>query len=232
MTDSTDIQQLPSMDAQPSQQLVQPQQYNPNTPDVQNGPIQSSQTQGQLQGPLQGQPQPQAPVSQPHVPPSEPLSQEVIQQLIEGVQKASSTGATKLPSRDIPQDTTGVTMDEHQHPNHVPGHGPNAPSSIHNQDYIQQYDTMESMLAERKQRDTKETRLNQLYEEIQTPVLVVVLFFLFQLPFVHKTFQKYLPNLWVEGKPSLGAYLVQASAFGATYYGLRYMIQMVSEPMN
>lgn len=232
MTDSTEIQQLPSMDSQqpvqsqfqePQQKAtVQPQQYNPNSPELQNGPIQSQPTQA---------PQAHAPVSQPHVPPSEPLSQDIIQQLIEGVQKASSTGATKLSSRDIPQDTTGVTMDEQQQPNHVPGHGPNASQSVHNQDYIEQYDTMESMLAERKQRNTKENRLNQLYEDIQTPVLVVVLFFIFQLPFVNKTFQKYLPNLWMEGKPTLGAYLIQASAFGVTYYGIRYMIQMLGEPM-
>lgn len=245
MTDSTDISQLPSLDSQsaqhsvqhpvqqfqeqPQQQKTQPipsQQYNPNTPDLQNGPIQS-------QHPQHPQPsqqiQPHAPESQPHVPSSEPLSQDIIQQLIEGVQKASSTGATKLSSRDIPQDTTQVTMDEQQHPNHVPGHGPNAQSSVHNQDYIEQYDTMETMLANRKRKDTQEERLNRIYEEFQTPILVVVLFFMFQLPFVSKTFKSYMPNLWVEGKPTLGAYIIQASLFGVSYYGIRQVIQFLSQ---
>lgn len=239
MTDSTDISQLPPMDSQstqhpvqhpvqqfqeqPQQQKTQPipsQQYNPNTPDLQNGPIQSQPSQ---------QIQPHAPESQPHVPPSEPLSQDIIQQLIEGVQKASSTGATKLSSRDIPQDTTQVTMDEQQHPNHVPGHGPNAQPSVHNQDYIEQYDTMETMLANRKRKDTQEERLNRIYEEFQTPILVVVLFFMFQLPFVSKTFKTYMPNLWVEGNPTLGAYIMQASLFGVSYYGIRQVIQLLSQ---
>lgn len=244
MTDSTDISQLPSMDSQsaqhpvqhpvqqfqeqPQQQKTQPipsQQYNPNTPDVQNGPIQSQPPQHPQQPHVSGH----VPNSQPHVPPSEPLSQDIIQQLIEGVQKASSTGATKLSSRDIPQDTTQVTMDEQQHPNHVPGHGPNAQPSVHNQDYIEQYDTMETMLANRKRKDTQEERLNRIYEEFQTPILVVVLFFMFQLPFVSKTFKSYMPNLWVEGNPTLGAYIMQASLFGMSYYGIRQVIQLLSQ---
>lgn len=256
MTDSTDISQLPPVDSQsvahpvqhpvqqfqeqqfqeqPQQQKTQPipsQQYNPNTPDLQNGPIQSQQSQQSQQPQPSQQPQqiqPHAPQSQPHVPPSEPLSQDIIQQLIEGVQKASSTGATKLSSRDIPHDTTQVTMDEQQHPNHVPGHGPNAQPSIHNQDYIEQYDTMETMLANRKRKDTQEERLNRIYEEFQTPILVVVLFFMFQLPFVSKTFKTYMPNLWVEGKPTLGAYIIQASLFGVSYYGIRQVIQLLSQ---
>lgn len=292
MSDTTDIHQLPSMHGNGSgmQQPVQPVAYNPNTPDVQNGPIQQTGQSAQSTGqggmppfqqpqqppqepvqpqsynpnvssipPPQQQQQPQHPQQYPQGPPpqgqqptytpqpmqntqhtqqqtssvpsSEPLSQEVIQQLMHDVNSASSTGATRLPSRDIPRDTTATTMDEHQQPNYVPGHGFNAPPSVHNQDYIEQHDTMESMLAERNQRTAKEDRLNQLYEDIQTPVLVVVLFFIFQLPFVNKTFQKYLPNLWVEGKPSLGAFLIQASAFGVTYYGIRHVIQVLGESM-
>lgn len=234
MTDSTDINQLPPVQAQPQPQIsqgpVQPQQYNPNAPELQPNmqakPVELHQSQPSH--PPQ-QPIPQAPTSQPQVPPSEPLSQDVIQQLIQGVQQASLSGATKLPSRDIPQDTSSLTMDTEQQPNYVPGHGQNAPPSVHNQDYIEQYDTMETMLTNRKRKDAHQDRLNQLYEEVQTPILVVVLFFIFQLPFVSKTFKAYMPNLWIEGKPTLGAYLVQASLFGATYYGICQGIHLLSQ---
>lgn len=229
MTDSTEINQLPTGEQTSAPTHVPP--YNPHQPELQNGPLQASQQTPQQPStqynpnPPQ-QPQPNHPQQSPTQ--SEPLSQEIIQQLIDGVQRASSTGATRLPSRDIPQDTTQMTIDQHQKPNYVPGNGANEPPSIHNRDYIEQYDTMETMLAEQKRREAKTDRLNEIYEEIQTPVLVVVLFFIFQLPFVSKTFQTYTPNLWVEGKPTLGAYLIQASAFGAVYYGISQIIQWLS----
>lgn len=255
MSDSTDINQLPTPEqphASGQGGLPPMNTYNPHQPELQNGPLQATQPhpppQQQQQQPQstqysphvgpppqhtqQPQPQPQysqgPPQGNQQVPPSEPLSQEIIQQLIDGVQRASSTGATKLQSRDIPQDTSTMTMDQQQQPNYVPGNGPNEPSSQFNRDYIQEQETMETMLAEKKRREAKTDRLNEIYEEVQTPILVVVLFFVFQLPFIRKTFQSYMPNLWVEGNPTLGAYLIQATAFGTAYYSIRQLIQWLS----
>lgn len=245
MTDSTDINALPSNGMQPqlqSQPQPQPQnkieqgpppavetqskeqliapQYNPN-PNVegmQNGPLQS----GQPPIAPQNQPQPQQQMTG-NVPSTEPLSQEIVQQLIDGVQRAKETGATKLQSRDIPQDQTQFTIDQHQKTDHVSGQGLNeAPK----QDYIRDMN-METMLSN-KQRNANNENLNEFYDEIQTPILIVVLFFIFQLPFVQQKVKLYLPGLFMDGKATLGAYILQAVLFGGSYYGIRQVIHLMS----
>lgn len=243
MTDSTEINALPSngMQPQPQQapqqgpppavetqskeQLIAPQYNpNPNTEGMQNGPLQSGQPPMVPQNQPQPQPQPQQQMTG-NVPTTEPLSQEVVQQLIEGVQRAKETGATRLQSRDIPQDQTQITIDQHQKPDHVAGQGLNETPK---QDYIREMNTMETMLSEKQRNANKEETLNQFYDEIQTPILIVVLFFIFQLPFVQQKVKVYLPGLFVEGKATLGAYILQAVLFGGTYYGIRQVIQLMS----
>lgn len=213
----------PAVETQSKEQLIAPQ-YNPNptTEGLQNGPLQSGQPPMPPQNQPQSQPQQQM---TGNVPTTEPLSQEVVQQLIEGVQRAKETGATRLQSRDIPQDQTQFTIDQQQKPDHITGQGLNeAPK----QDYIRDMNTMETMLSEKQRNANKEETLNQFYDEIQTPILIVVLFFIFQLPFVQQKVKLYLPGLFIEGKATLGAYILQAVLFGGTYYGIRQLIYLMS----
>jgi len=49
------------------------------------------------------------------------LDQSTISQIVNGLQQASLTGATQLPSRDIPMTTTGHSTDPQVQPNYVPG---------------------------------------------------------------------------------------------------------------
>ena len=56
------------------------------------------------------------------------LDQITINQIVSGLQQASSTGATQLPSRDIPRNVENIVNDEQVQPNYIP------PSS--NEDYI------------------------------------------------------------------------------------------------
>jgi hypothetical protein len=215
----------PAVETQSKEQLIAPQYNpNPNTEGLQNGPLQNGQQPPVASQQNQPQPQSQQPMNG-NVPSTEPLSQEVVQQLIDGVQRAKETGSTRLQSRDIPQDQTQITIDQQQKPNHIAGQGLNeAPK----QDYIRDMNTMETMLSERQRNANKEETLNQFYDEIQTPILIVVLFFIFQLPFVQQKVKLYLPGLFVEGKATLGAYILQALLFGGIYYGIRQVIKIMS----
>ena len=58
------------------------------------------------------------------------LDQTTINQIVSGIQKASISGATQLPSRDIPMTTTGLSNDPQVQPNYVP------PPPQNNIDYI------------------------------------------------------------------------------------------------
>lgn len=115
------------------------------------------------------------------------LDQTTISQIVNGLQQASIAGATMLPSRDIPQTTHAIASDPQIQANYVP------PSS--NDDYINDdYDNEETVHNYTKANHVKNS-LDSIYDEIQTPLLLAILYFLFQLPIIRKTLCKYVPLL-------------------------------------
>ena len=109
------------------------------------------------------------------------LSQESIHQIVQGLQQAQ--GGTSLPSRDIPMNQQHIVQDQEVKPNFVP--------QAENANYIEEESTtMENMLKENKERKQQVDRLDSLYEELQTPLLTSVLFFVFQLPYFQKNLVK------------------------------------------
>jgi hypothetical protein len=106
------------------------------------------------------------------------LDQSTINQIINGIQKASSTGATLLPSRDIPTTTEQITKDPYIQPNYIP-----PPTS---RDYIREYQTNDEIISNYESHKRSQSQLDMLYDELQTPLLLIVLFFMFQLPIFKK----------------------------------------------
>jgi hypothetical protein len=134
-----------------------------------------------------------------------PLDQSTISQLVSGLQQ--TRGATQLPSRDIPVDTTSVVVDEQTQPNFVP---------VVDKDYINEYD----------QDDVPEQNnnasLDDLYNEIQTPLLLAVLFFVFQLPIFKKYLFRYFPILFSgDGNMNINGFLFNSALFGVVYYSYK-----------
>jgi hypothetical protein len=116
------------------------------------------------------------------------LDQTTISQIVNGLQQASIAGATMLPSRDIPQTTHGITSDPQIQANYVP--------PAESNDYIgdDDYDNDETIHNYNRTVDVKNS-LESIYDEIQTPLLLAILYFLFQLPIIRKTLCKYIPLL-------------------------------------
>ena len=113
------------------------------------------------------------------------LDQSTISQIVNGLQQASVAGATMLPSRDIPQNTQVHTQDTYIKPNFVPP--PN------NTDYINDSDPSE-YINSYQHTDGIKNSLDTIYDELQTPLLISILYFLFQLPIMKKTlFRKFNP---------------------------------------
>ena len=112
------------------------------------------------------------------------LDQITISQIVNGLQQASLAGATTLPSRDIPQNTEQLTNDAQIQPNYVP-----PPQT---RDYINESDNDIDNYYKNEQ---KQNSLDAIYDELQAPLLLAVLYFLFQLPFFKKNVFRYLPFL-------------------------------------
>ena len=130
-----------------------------------------------------------------------PLDQSTINQLVSGLQQ--TRGATQLPSRDIPMTTTDTVVDEQVQPNYVP------PVEKH-EDYI---------VNDYPDEPPRSASLDDLYGELQTPLLVAVLFFVFQLPIFKKYLFQYFPILFaIDGNMNINGYLFTSALFGILYY--------------
>jgi hypothetical protein len=135
------------------------------------------------------------------------LDPTTISQIVSGLQQASLTGATQLPSRDIPMNTMGHSNDPQTQPNYVP------PPPQNNMDYIEN-ENYEST-------SVKTNSLDNMYDEIQTPLLLAILYFLFQLPFFRKFLFGYFPILFSnDGNLNINGFLFTSSLFGILYYFL------------
>ena len=139
------------------------------------------------------------------------LSSDSINKIISGIQQASATGMTSLPTSHIPMQTQQITQDPQIQPNYVP-----PPTKT---DYIDQHDTMHSLIAQNKNTQKEQDRLDLLYNELQMPIIVMALFFVFQMPFFQKKFKKIFPSLFlVDGNHNISGYLMKTVLFGGLFY--------------
>jgi hypothetical protein len=150
------------------------------------------------------------------------LDQSTISQIVNGLQQASVTGATMLPSRDIPQNTQSITQDAYIQPNYVP-----PPTNI---DYINDGIGDASEYVNTYQQDEQmKNSLDILYDELQTPLLMSVLYFLFQLPIMKKTIFKYIPLMCHnDGNYNLNGLLFTSVAFGFLYFSLSKTMKQIN----
>jgi hypothetical protein len=140
------------------------------------------------------------------------LDQSTISQIVNGLQQASVTGATMLPSRDISQNTQSLTQDAYIKPNYVP-----PPNNV---DYINDNDA-ELYISKFQREEQIKNSLDTVYDEFQTPLLLAILYFLFQLPIMKKTMFKYIPFLCHnDGNYNLNGLIFASALFGFSYYSL------------
>ena len=135
-----------------------------------------------------------------------------LNQFVTGLQQASSSGMTALPSRDIPQSQDHLTQDPQMKPNFIPNNQAMG-------DYILNHQTSEDIIRENARRQTKTDSLDELYNEMQIPILIGVLYFLFQLPVVRKNIFKYIPTLFhKDGNYNLSGYILNSLMFAGLYF--------------
>ena len=150
------------------------------------------------------------------------LSSESINKIVMGLQQASATGMTQLPTSHIPMQTQPHMQDPQIQPNYVP------PSD--KKDYIDQHDTIQSLMQQNKNTKQEQDKLDILYSELQMPILVMALFFIFQMPIFQTKFQKIFPALFFkDGQHNISGYLVKTMLFGGLFYGINKATHYLSE---
>ena len=142
------------------------------------------------------------------------LDQATISQIVSGLQHASISGATQLPSRDIPMNTNNISTDPYVQPNYVP-----PPQD--NTDYIKNYEQTSDMVQAHNKNSRTQDSLDDMYNEIQTPLLLAVMYFLFQLPFFRKFLFGYFPVLFsTDGNMNINGFMFTIALFGLLFYFL------------
>jgi hypothetical protein len=153
------------------------------------------------------------------------LDQTTISQIVNGLQQASETGVTKLPSRDIPRDIESIVNDSQIQTNYIPGPNQGLGQGQINvgatKDYIDNNENMEDMIQNYNKKINKNDSLDEIYDEMQSPLLLAVLYFLFQLPFFKKILFKYFSVLFSkDGNYNINGYLFTSILFGLLFYFL------------
>lgn len=140
--------------------------------------------------------------------------QKNLNQFVTGIQQASAAGLTTLPSRDIPQNQSHIAQDAYVQPNFIP-----PPQQQMQGDYILQHQTNEDIIRAQAQKQEKRDSLDTMYDELQAPLLIAVLYFMFQLPVVQKQLCKIIPALFnKDGNPNLSGYIFTSVAFAGSYF--------------
>ena len=209
MSDTTSIDDLPMASGQhPNTQnqniVIQKTEpstlsYSPNVPDLSPSPQQPQQSQQGIQN------------QQPN--------QKLMNELVSGVQRASMTGMTALPSRDIPRDTSGMMQDAQVQPTYVP-------QPQRHVDYIQDHETsstLERVMHQNTRGSNRADALETFYEEVQSPLMLAILYFAFQLPAVKRYMFRYLPSalFGADGNANLAGLIATSAMFGIMFYTLQ-----------
>jgi hypothetical protein len=148
------------------------------------------------------------------------IDENQIRQIVSGIQDASLHGATTLNSVDIPKNNVELTNDPQITPNYIPPIQPNI-----NPKYIQEPTNIPNIISTQNSKFQNKQLFDNIYDEIQMPLIVSVLFFIFQLPL----FKRYLNDNfkflhYIDGSMNLTGHVVFSILFGLLYYIINIII--------
>jgi hypothetical protein len=139
-------------------------------------------------------------------------------ELISQIQQASAYGSTALPSRDIPMEPLKVANDVQSQPNYIP------PPQVH-EDYIKNSISPQNLIETNIKQTKNDANIDKIFGEFQLPLIIALLFFLFQLPIVKQYNKKMLPFLFkTDGNPNLYGYIANSVLFASSFYILLKLI--------
>lgn len=127
-------------------------------------------------------------------------------------------GQQRLPSRDIPMNQTDYHQDEEVQANYIP-------RAKLTSEYIRDYEMAnEERLKHHEKNKHREEMVGDLFSDLQAPILVAVLYFIFQMPIVNTILRKYFSFLNIyheDGNINFIGMLLKSSLFGSLFYSMQ-----------
>ena len=132
----------------------------------------------------------------------------------------------RLPSRDIPMDQTMYQQDEEVQPNYIP-------RTKLTSDYVKDYEevTHANIRRHENQKD-KTSMVDKIFSDLQTPILVALMFFIFQMPLMNTMFYRNFAFLSVynsDGNINFYGIALKSMLFGSIFYSLQNTVQYLTD---
>jgi len=131
----------------------------------------------------------------------------------------------RLPQRDIPMNPMEHIQDEQVQPNYIP------PPPKLTSDYIQEYQvSQDRQIREYEEKKMREKTREHWLDMVQWPVLVGLLYFVFQLPIINTLVFKRFSFLSIyreDGNFNLLGLTLKSAVFAVLYLGVQYVLRLL-----
>jgi len=127
-------------------------------------------------------------------------------------------GHQRLPSRDIPMNQLEYQQDEAIQANYVP-------RAKLTSDYIKEYElASEKTMRQHEQNKYREQAAGDLFSQLQVPILIAILYFIFQMPIINTLFRKYFSFLSIyhdDGNFNFMGLILKSMMFGSIFFSIQ-----------
>ena len=131
----------------------------------------------------------------------------------------------QLPSRDIPRDQSQFFHDEEIKANYVP-----KPKKT--RDYVKEYEEASEKSAKKQESAKKKAeKIDDAMTEFQLPLIIMFLFFIYQIPFINNMMYKYLsilPIFHTDGNLNFYGILLKSIMFGFSFWSLQKLVILIA----
>lgn len=156
----------------------------------------------------------------------------IMNDVLQGVQKASANGMTMIPTRDIPMNPNSFTHDEQARPNYIPpfeGGGGGADG----RDYINEHATMEGIVRDNARSQNKMDSLEAIYYDLQIPILLGIMYFIFQMPVFRAQLLHFLPSLFAsDGNFNIMGLTATSAMFSVCFFVIMKIFNKLGEGLR
>ena len=159
-------------------------------------------------------------------------------EVMHGVQRASANGMTMIPTRDIPMNPNAFTHDEQSRPNYVPQPQPQQQMSGMGMsggpvDYIKDHTSMENIVRANARQSNQIDTIEAIYYDLQMPILIGVLYFIFQMPVFRAQLLHFLPSLFGEdGNFKITGLTATSVMFAGTFFVIMKIFNKLGEGLH
>jgi len=131
-----------------------------------------------------------------------------------------------LPPRDFPKNQDFYNLDEKVQANYIP------PSPPLNNDFVRKYEAeKEKEWKKNVEKKCRSNRIDDVIEKTQIPFIVAILFFIFQLPIIHKLIFKHFAFLDIynaDGNFKIYGLILKSILFGTIFYLFTFVVELLS----